>query len=167
MSESNSRTQPRNLKVAYGGYVWKFPRKISTSPKAVETRFEGTQSRADAVKFASRIHYANPLPPPPPPPPGHLRPLPPFNRERREEEEEEGKVSRFQQLRFTGCRNIITMSSSPAVVSMSTVSIPPSGFVFKGMISSLRRGSHLATVSKLSMLIAAVTELSGRSETIR
>lgn len=131
MSESNSRTQPRNLKVAYGGYVWKFPRKISTSPKAVETRFEGTQSRADAVKFASRIHYANPLPPPPPPPPGHLRPLPPFNRERREEEEEERKVSRFQQLRFTGCRNIITMSSSPAVVSMSTVSIPIR-FCFQG-----------------------------------
>lgn len=98
-----------NLKVAYedSGYVWKFPRKISASPKAVETRFEGTQSRADAVKFASRIHYANPRPPPPP---GHLL----------HSIENEGRKG-FRASNSFVSPDVETSSSSSPLVSMSGI----------------------------------------------
>lgn len=78
-----------NLKVAYedSSTFGNFHGKFQPARKRWRHDSRGAQSRADAVKFASRIHYANPRPPPPP---GHLRPL---------ASRTEG-VSRFQQLRF-------------------------------------------------------------------
>lgn len=166
MSESNSRTQPRNLKVAYEDTFGNFHGKFQPAPRRWRHDSRGPSLARMQLNlhpvYIMQIHCLPLL----------LRLRDTFALSRHSIENEERR--RRRRGRFRASNSFVSPdveTSSRCRHHRRLYRCPryrfPSGFVFKGMISSLRRGSHLATVSKLSMLIAAVTELSGRSETIR